>query len=59
MQNENRNNRMMMANNMNAAQYQNMMRAMPNGVQPNDLKRAAAMNRNPYVESIEFTVHSH
>lgn len=41
----------MMVNNMNPAQYQNMMRNMPNGVgNPNDLKRAAAMNsRNPYV----------
>lgn len=48
---ETRNQRLMMVNNMNPAQYQNMMRNMPNGVgNPNDLKRAAAMNsRNPYV----------
>lgn len=40
-----------MQSNMNQAQYQTMMaaRGMPNGVAPNDLKRAAAMNRNPYV----------
>ncbi|KAF2180336.1 hypothetical protein K469DRAFT_692859 [Zopfia rhizophila CBS 207.26] len=48
-QTEQRQQRMMMANNgMNPAQYQNMMRAMPNGANVNDLKRAAAMNnRNP------------
>jgi hypothetical protein len=38
---------------MGTAQYQNMMRGIPNGVSvaPNDLKRAAAMNNrgNPYV----------
>lgn len=48
MQNEQRNQRMMMSNPMNA-QYQNvnMMRAnMPNGV-PNDLKRAALQNNRP------------
>ena len=51
MQNEQRNQRMMMSNPMNA-QYQNvyMMRAnMPNGV-PNDLKRAALQNNRPYVD---------
>ncbi|KAF2785571.1 hypothetical protein K505DRAFT_8395 [Melanomma pulvis-pyrius CBS 109.77] len=51
MHNDQRNQRMMMANNAMGAQY-SMMRAMPNGVgvAPNDLKRAAAMNnRNPYV----------
>lgn len=50
MQNDQRNSRMLMTNPMNA-QYQNMMRTgMANGVAPNDLKRAAAMNnRNPYV----------
>jgi hypothetical protein len=39
---------MMAANNM---QYRNMMQGqMPNGVNANDIKRAAAMNnRNPYV----------
>jgi hypothetical protein len=51
MQNEQRNQRMMMNNPMNA-QYQNvgnMMRAnMPNGVAPNDLKRAALQNNRPY-----------
>lgn len=49
MQNEQRNQRMMMNSNMNA-QYQ-MMRngAMANGTQT-DLKRTAAMNNNrPYV----------
>jgi len=47
MQNEQRNQRMMMNNNMNA-QYQNMMRnGMVNGA-PNDLKRAAALNNRPY-----------
>jgi hypothetical protein len=46
MQNEQRNQRMMMTNPMNA-QYQNMMRAnMP--VDPNGLKRVAMNNRNPY-----------
>ncbi|KAH3907230.1 hypothetical protein HBI56_183640 [Parastagonospora nodorum] len=45
-QNEQRNQRMMMNNNMNA-QYQNMMRnGMVNGA-PNDLKRAAALNNRP------------
>lgn len=49
MQNEQRNQRMMMNNPMNA-QYQNMMRnGMPNGVAQGDLKRAAAMNNRPYV----------
>ncbi|KAF2115089.1 hypothetical protein BDV96DRAFT_92927 [Lophiotrema nucula] len=49
MQTEQRTQRMLMNGGMNA-QYQNMMRGMPNGVAPNanDLKRAAAMNsRNP------------
>ncbi|KAF1354433.1 hypothetical protein EJ07DRAFT_133008 [Lizonia empirigonia] len=49
MQNEQRNQRMMMNNPMNA-QYQNvgMMRAnMPNGVAQNDLKRAALQNNRP------------
>lgn len=50
MHNEQRNQRMTMANSaMAGTSYQNMMR-MPNGVgvAPNDLKRAAAMNnRNP------------
>ncbi|UPX13041.1 uncharacterized protein EKO05_0003570 [Ascochyta rabiei] len=50
MQNEQRNQRMMMNNPMNA-QYQNvgnMMRAnLPNGVAPNDLKRAALQNNRP------------
>jgi hypothetical protein len=47
MQNEQRNNRMMMNNTMNA-QYQNIMQSrMVNGA-PNDLKRAAAMNNRPY-----------
>ncbi|KAJ4990971.1 SOM1 protein [Stagonosporopsis vannaccii] len=50
MQNEQRNQRMMMSNQMNA-QYQNMgnmMRAnMPNGVAQNDLKRAALQNNRP------------
>ncbi|KAH6643141.1 hypothetical protein C7974DRAFT_118002 [Boeremia exigua] len=50
MQNEQRNQRMMMSNPMNA-QYQavgSMMRAnMPNGVAPNDLKRAALQNNRP------------
>lgn len=55
MQTDQRNQRMMMAGGaMGAAQYQNMMRAMPNGVAPNDLKRAAAMNRNPYVSNTIF-----
>jgi hypothetical protein len=54
MHNDQRNQRMVMANTaMGTAQY-NMMRGMPNGVggvAPNDLKRAAAMNNrgNPYV----------
>ena len=52
MQNEQRNQRMMMSNPMNA-QYQNvgnMMRGnMPNGVAQNDLKRAALQNNRPYV----------
>ena len=51
MQNEQRNQRMMMNNPMNA-QYQNvgnMMRGnMPNGVAQNDLKRAALQNNRPY-----------
>jgi hypothetical protein len=47
MQNNQRNDRMMMNTTMNA-QYQNMMRNnMANGA-PNDLKRAAAMNNRPY-----------
>ncbi|KAJ4337723.1 hypothetical protein N0V87_004471 [Didymella glomerata] len=50
MQNEQRNQRMMMSNPMNA-QYQNagvMMRGnMPNGVAQNDLKRAALQNNRP------------
>jgi hypothetical protein len=54
MHNEQRNQRLSMANTaMGTAQYQNMMRGIPNGVgvAPNDLKRAAAMNNrgNPYV----------
>jgi hypothetical protein len=56
MQNEQRNQRMMMSNPMNA-QYQNvnMMRAnMPNGV-PNDLKRAALQNNRPYVDRAALT----
>lgn len=51
MQNEQRNQRLMMSNPMNA-QYQNvnMMRGnMPNGVAQNDLKRAALQNNRPYV----------
>ncbi|KAF9731056.1 camp-dependent protein kinase pathway protein [Paraphaeosphaeria minitans] len=46
-QHDNRNQRMTMQSGMNGAQYQNMMRAMPNGAPPNDLKRAAAMNNRP------------
>jgi hypothetical protein len=48
--NDQRSQRMMMTSQMNAQQYQNMMnvRNMPNGVAPNDLKRAAAMNNRPY-----------
>ena len=39
---------MMMNNPMNA-QYQTMMRGgMANGVDPNNLKRAAVMNNRPY-----------
>ncbi|KAJ4292502.1 hypothetical protein N0V90_009164 [Kalmusia sp. IMI 367209] len=45
-QTENRNQRMMMTGQMNGAQYQNMLRQMPNGM-PNDLKRTAAMNNRP------------
>lgn len=45
-QTENRSQRMMMTGQMNGAQYQNMLRAMPNGM-PNDLKRTAAMNNRP------------
>jgi hypothetical protein len=48
-QNDQRNQRMQMQGGMNGAQYQNMLRAMPNGAPPNDLKRAAAMNNRPYV----------
>lgn len=52
MQNEQRNQRLMMNNPM-TAQYQNagnMMRAnMPNGIAQNDLKRAALQNNRPYV----------
>ena len=55
MQNEQRNQRMMMSNPMNA-QYQNagvMMRGnMPNGVAQNDLKRAALQNNRPYVNAV-------
>lgn len=54
MQNEQRNQRMMMSNPMNA-QYQNvnMMRGnMPNGVAQNDLKRAALQNNRPYVDEL-------
>lgn len=55
MQNEQRNQRMMMNNPMNA-QYQNvgnMMRAnMPNGVAQNDLKRAALQNNRPYARPV-------
>lgn len=55
MQNEQRNQRLMMSNPMNA-QYQtvgNMMRAnMPNGVAQNDLKRAALQNNRPYASSL-------
>jgi hypothetical protein len=42
---------MMMAGGMGGANYPAMMRMGPNGVgNPNDLKRAAAMNNhNPYV----------
>jgi hypothetical protein len=47
LQNDQRNQRMMMNNTMNA-QYQIMRNGMPNGVAPNDLKRAAAMNNRPY-----------
>jgi hypothetical protein len=47
MQNDQRNQRMMMNSPMNA-QYQNMMRnGMVNGA-PNELKRTAAMNNRPY-----------
>ncbi|KAF1851532.1 uncharacterized protein K460DRAFT_373522 [Cucurbitaria berberidis CBS 394.84] len=47
MQNDQRNQRMMMNNPM-TAQYQTLLRGgMPNGVAPNDLKRAAAMNNRP------------
>jgi hypothetical protein len=45
MQNDQRTQRMQM---MNQAQYQSMMRGIPNGVDPNNLKRAA-LSRNPYV----------
>lgn len=50
MQNDQRNQRMMMNNPMNA-QYQQMMRnGMTNGVggATNDMKRTAAMNNRPY-----------
>ena len=46
--NDQRTQRMMMANSMNQAEYQNMMRSMPNGVDSNNLKRQV-LNRNPYV----------
>ncbi|KAL1611940.1 hypothetical protein SLS60_000163 [Paraconiothyrium brasiliense] len=46
-QTEQRNQRMLMQGGMNGAQYTNMLRAMPNGVPTNDLKRAAAMNNRP------------
>ncbi|KAF2714029.1 hypothetical protein K504DRAFT_371176 [Pleomassaria siparia CBS 279.74] len=49
MHNEQRNQRMIMANNAMGASYQQMMRAMPNGNVANNeqLKRAAMNNRNP------------
>ncbi|KAI8933705.1 hypothetical protein NX059_009422 [Plenodomus lindquistii] len=46
MQNEHRNQRMMMNNPMNT-QYQMMRNGMPNGVQANELKRAVPMNNRP------------
>lgn len=49
MQNDQRSQRMMMNNTMNA-QYQMMRNGMVNGA-PNDLKRAAAMNNRPYALS--------
>jgi len=53
MQNEQRNQRMMMNNPMNA-QYQRMMtNGMVNGAAPKDLQRAAAMNNNrPYAQNM-------
>lgn len=39
--------------NMNPAQYQAMIRQMPNGVDPNAMKRAALNNRNPYVATLD------
>jgi hypothetical protein len=51
MQNDQRNQRMMMNSPMNA-QYQSMMRnGMVNGA-PNELKRTAAMNNRPYAASL-------
>ena len=38
----------MMMNNTMSAQYQIMRNGVPNGIAPNDLKRAAAMNNRPY-----------
>jgi hypothetical protein len=61
MQNEQRNQRMMMSNPMNA-QYQNagnMMRGnMPNGAAQNDLKRTALQNNRPCVYSAMAHPHS-
>ncbi len=49
MQNEQRNQRMMMTNPMNAQYQPGLMRGnLPNGVAPNDLQRKAAMNNRPY-----------
>lgn len=47
MQNEQRNQRMMMTNPMTAQYQPRIMGAIPNGVAPNDLKRTAAMNNRP------------
>jgi hypothetical protein len=56
MQNDQRAQRMMMTGNM-GGNYPTMMR-IGNGVAPNDLKRAAAMNnRNPYVSPFVSSVH--
>jgi hypothetical protein len=40
---------MMNVNGNGMAPFNNMVGRMPNGVAPNDLKRAAVNNRNPYV----------
>lgn len=49
-QTEQRNQRFLMQGGVNSANYQAMLQQrMPNGVPPNDLKRAAAMNNRPYV----------